>query len=893
MNSEDMGCCSLKDTQLNYQKVRRIKQWNHLTISMLRLMIFLFMLDASLVYAKYASWSIEDPDFDTKHEKLGQPHYPYAELTEYYSSPKYKAEPIYNAFGMMPFHLIIRILFSKTSRVPNEYITVVNGTNALAFGEKSIANSWASLLCCNKLAFVWTIFLLFLIIVIPFVAITYFCFCFYRCPTVCECNEYADRRMRHFWSVGLMLLIVVLVFGLIVVMLNDKLIDQGVRRNWADMQEDRKDICTFLKDILDNIHHIFVYNFEEFETHINAQLNDVDKHILMDLSDASGLNALTELEEILSNMPQALALMKRVDKNIETLLFYIAQYRDGLRFVKRKMTYLLTVWCDYQQCNDILRSSGILQWDTSECLHLDLLPNISEYIESLQDIIRANLLHIPRQGIYNYQVVGEMIRENLHDQLPKISMKLAKLSEIYRQNVTHLQGLISSLINDIYTQHSHMSKGFHELEQSYGSDRKLISIALSVSILTITIILIAALICGWCVRRDNSGSKCLLLAMILISLISSLLLLVCLFYSIMGLIMYHAVCTPRTASEIYNVFNTHVNHTFNKKQTICRAHESIFDLLRVAGLYDVNNLRKEMSDTITPEYIDEFRDDLTKLVILTEEQKITLNHMRYGNLSDYNGLSIRKVLCHKLSQVDLIKCTVYLQQFANKFLYGAKHSLTYQYRINATINNMCLLSYDINQIASLQRPIHDLINRIWKDTTTIDELITRYDDFNNSILLLLEDIRDAEDFLHTRGIEYINALIQEFHEYLNKAFDKYVQYVSEDCKYIIGRCVPLAQIYKRSYNNLCHYLVDPINGYWFGLFTCALVFFPILFVAHKLLCLYRVYGYIGSAIIYLNTADFVCPACTDTPFVPAPYVISTGNQIHLCGCEDSFKGKDA
>lgn len=50
----------------------------------------------------------------------------------------------------------------------------------------------------------------------------------------------------------------------------------------------------------------------------------------MDLSDASGLNALTELEEILSNMPQALALMKRVDKNIETLLFYIAQYRDGI-----------------------------------------------------------------------------------------------------------------------------------------------------------------------------------------------------------------------------------------------------------------------------------------------------------------------------------------------------------------------------------------------------------------------------------------------------------------------------------------------------------------------------------------------------------------------------------
>ncbi|TDG40501.1 hypothetical protein AWZ03_013075 [Drosophila navojoa] len=648
-----------------------------------------------------------------------------------------------------------------------------------------------------------------------------------------------------------------------------------------------------MRDILDNIHHVFVNNFEEFETHINAQLNDVDNHILLDLSDISGLNALTDLEEILSNMPRALALMKRVDKDIETLLFYIAQYRDGLRFVRRKMTYLLTVWCDYQQCNDILRSSGILQWDTSVCLHLDLLPNISEFIESLQDIIRADLLYIPRQGIYNYQVVGKIIRENLHDQLPLISMKLAKLSETYRQNVTHLQGLIRSIINDIYSQHSHMTKGFHELQQSYGSDRKLISIALSVSILTITIILIAALICGWCVRRDNSGSKCLLLAMVLISLISSLMLLVCLFYSIMGLIMYHAVCTPRTSLERHDVFDTHVNHPFNKNETMCHENQNIFDLLRVAGLYDVNSLWKEMSDNITPEYIIEFRDDLTKLVILTEEQKIRLSHTRNGKLSDYHGLSIRKVLCHKLSQVDLMKCKVYLLEFANKFLNSAKHSLAYQYRMNATINNMRLLSNDINQIASLERPIHDLINRIWKDTTTIDGLITRYEDFNNSILLLIEEITEAEYFLHTRGAEYINALIQEFYQYLEKAFDKYVQRVSEECKYIIGRCVPLALIHKRSLNNLCHYLVDPINGYWLGLFTCALLFFPIVLVAHKLLCLYRVYGHIGSAIIYFNSAHFACPACTDTPFVPAPYVISAGNQIHLCGCEEAFKEKDA
>lgn len=70
-------------------------------------------------------------------------------------------------------------------------------------------------------------------------------------------------------------------FGLIVVMTNGRLIDHGVQQNWANMHKDREDICTFLKDTLDNIYHVFVYNFEEFETHINAQL--IGKQICSDL----------------------------------------------------------------------------------------------------------------------------------------------------------------------------------------------------------------------------------------------------------------------------------------------------------------------------------------------------------------------------------------------------------------------------------------------------------------------------------------------------------------------------------------------------------------------------------------------------------------------------------
>jgi len=57
--------------------------------------------------------------------------------------------------------------------------------------------------------------------------------------------------------------------------------------------------------------------------------SDAHRHIFLDLSDTSESNSLAEMERVLENMPEALDLMRQVDKMEKDLRFYGSQLRDG------------------------------------------------------------------------------------------------------------------------------------------------------------------------------------------------------------------------------------------------------------------------------------------------------------------------------------------------------------------------------------------------------------------------------------------------------------------------------------------------------------------------------------------------------------------------------------
>lgn len=124
------------------------------------------------------------------------------------------------------------------------------------------------------------------------------------------------------------------------------------------------------------------------ESHVIAAVAEM---AYKDLRTEAGLHLLEVLEDIFDNMPEALALLEQVKEMQAYLVFIGSQYRDGnsnisdiailisiylsncvaLRGAKRDFVYVLTVWCDFFECNNIIRSNNLLYMDTSQCLHFD------------------------------------------------------------------------------------------------------------------------------------------------------------------------------------------------------------------------------------------------------------------------------------------------------------------------------------------------------------------------------------------------------------------------------------------------------------------------------------------------------------------------------------------
>lgn len=57
-------------------------------------------------------------------------------------------------------------------------------------------------------------------------------------------------------------------FGVIIAFVTNKHLDSGFESTSITMRRGSEDTCTYLKEVSDHIHHLFVNNYEELENHL-------------------------------------------------------------------------------------------------------------------------------------------------------------------------------------------------------------------------------------------------------------------------------------------------------------------------------------------------------------------------------------------------------------------------------------------------------------------------------------------------------------------------------------------------------------------------------------------------------------------------------------------------
>ncbi|EDW73577.2 uncharacterized protein Dwil_GK17624 [Drosophila willistoni] len=730
-------------------------------------------------------------------------------------------------------------IVTDSPALPPGYV-VLKDNDTLALGSKSEEDDWADLMAKYWLVFVWIVFLLIVIIVVPFIAVCYCCFCCCRrCKQGCPpCDERQDYRRRLCCGICLGVLILLLLLALLIAFFSNRLLDRGLQDSSDTIRRGSEDTCLFMKDVADNIHHLLVLNYEELENHMIDQLNDAHKHLFLDLADTSESNAVTELERILDNMPEALQLMRQVDKLEKELRYTGSQLRDGVRGMKRDINYAASNLCGTDYCMRMVNNMDVEFIDTTPCLHFDELPNTTIYAESIESIIKKKHYEVPKRALQRLQEVNTMVQKQMEHLIPPLIRDVKKGSDAFREQSNRIHNIVGSVLSDIHQNTLHSTKSFEDVYERFGTGRDLVNLLVCLSLFLIIVILIVSLICGvvgpaqsaggmgFCSR--GTGAMCLLIVILLIFCVVSFIILVGTFYFMMGLITYEGACAPlhdKEENSLIRQFDSTIDLNMYRSPSqddedqmevpairmsnaikACTANRSIFEILRENHMYDINDLSRlkvlNLDDSSEHQV---FEDDLSKFVILTPDERSQINDLRQENLSTYHSTVFTASMCSLYTPMSLSNLAESLRQLSYEL------SSEYDSAVYAFYNeHLTAKAYHEAYSDELKSTHSSLVKKLNK----IDELILYENfDFATSIQVLIEAVVRAEKFIQDRGKQFINTVTLNLTQTMVEQTGQYVEMVVSQVNNNVGRCDPLAYIYDRGVEFICHHMVDPIALY--------------------------------------------------------------------------------
>ncbi|XP_001360613.4 prominin-like protein isoform X1 [Drosophila pseudoobscura] len=858
----------------------------------------------------------------TTHEQVGQLHWPSAEYTKYKGRTNYTGDltaPTKTlGFFVNITHSLFELVLTDDPALPQKYIMLLDD-DLVALGPKVNENDWSDLLARYWLLLFFVIFLLAGIILMPCIGVCYCCLCCCRrCKQGCPaCTVARDFKRRICCGICLAILILGLCLGAYIAIASNKFLERGFDDTSMTMRSGSEDTCVFLKDVADHITHLFLKNFMELETHLTDLLEKADTHIFLDLMDTSDSNALTELERILDNMPEALIIMRNLDMLEKELRYEGSQYRDCLRGLKRDLYYATSVLCQTSHSRSFHFVHMIPLLGYARCLHYDQIPNTTVYVEGIEEIIEEKYFEIPKRAFARLETVSDKIRKQMSLIIPPLQREIDKGRDVLFKYASKIRSIIEAVITDIHANTTRATKTYGDVYDQFGQNRDHIFKFTYVLIVILIIVLISGLVCGcfglsrtaagglgFCSK--STGASCLLMAMIIIFCIYSFVTLVGLFHLFIGLVTYEGVCSSTSEGDRNTLFRKldaelDVNRLLSPaggdlalppmrmSNAIgsCQANESIFHMLRANNLFNVDDLTRLPMFLNEPEKSTKFTDDLSRVYLLTEEEKTLLREMRDGNLSTYHASSYLPFLCLQYTSNSMLDKIHGMGDVAEKALVSDFNYWTYEdgatpdsagttkgtyhyyyWNCHVAFHN-CRVDAEAyyNQFNDkLTETTFKMRNEVKK----ISELILYENlDFGESINVLLNGIIRAEKFIQRRGKEYINNLAQNLTDAINSQIRDYIDMIITESNKNVGNCQPLAYIYHRGINYVCERLVNPLNSAWLGLLLCSLLFLPILFVCHRLMCLYLVIYPAATA----EDADdgHKCPVCTARPeYTPRP-----------------------
>uniref|UniRef100_A0A4W3HVM0 Prominin 1 b n=1 Tax=Callorhinchus milii TaxID=7868 RepID=A0A4W3HVM0_CALMI len=654
------------------------------------------------------------------------------------------------------------------------------------------------------------------------------CFCLCRCCDNCggemhqRQKKNADCRRSCFGTTLFFVTIIITAGALCTYAANQNLTDQlkGVRKL---VNSNFKDLHTFINATPSQIDYVI----KQYNTTKNKALADVN-NIGPVLSNMIKKRLAKDIYPALDGVLHMSGTIKETQEALENVSLSRDVLKDGTDKLSTSLTDLQTSLGD--TLNDpTCRTPG----STEICDSIrNTLPSLS---------INADFSKV-RDALFKYNKLIMDLFWTGYAALDKTEEMVQNETKSIRKGTANLLHSLTEYLEDFQS----YFQQYYPLVEQYDFYRWLGGVAVCCSVSLILAFNYLGLLFGSCgldkhaspTTRgciSNTGGS-LLMAGVGISFIFSWLLMVVVVVTfIVGGNVEKLACQALKDNELFKVLDTpyllnsewkyfisgslfsdsNINITFQSVYTKCHRKVGIYSALQLENLFSIEDqMNVSMYTSELQANLKNINVDLSSIVLLDPEVKKSLQKFEKSGIDGIEFDAYIAELRKTTTKVDLLTYANQLDEKAEKLPRGALENA-----LKGHANNIRKIHND--QVIPLEQTMKYVKARVSSDS------------FLGNVV---DSLEAAQSLINNNGTSIV---AQQYLMRIMGYFQEYVEWSKDVVSFTVADCKPIANVVDTLDIVLCGFVVDSLNGFWFGLGCCSIFLIPSIILAVKLAKFYR------------------------------------------------------
>jgi len=792
-------------------------------------------------------------------------------------APEYKSDDGFNARGMEHVYLLTNTfldLIQRDNVLPegiNTTMIISAISNGPADGIQFMKEHWQDFLLQYIGVLTTGIFGLLLALILPLVGI-FFCCC--RCAGKCGAypdshyDKKSDSCKRFFTGILLSTFVIAAMFGAVCAFVTNHYTFTG----WTDltrrMDTSLDDAGDYFEHTSDSVKVLLVTNFAELEEVVGDILDDSGPKLKAKLANITEAIAIDSLNDLVSGLRKAKRNLKDINDDTNELEYKVAQLQDGLSRSQKSLSSALEGCNSNQVCERFMKQYNIDKdlAMADEFLKIKFrMPAITNVLSEISDLIENNIEDKVLVGKAKFDDIEKQIEQSIEGIKPKVKSELREmgfqLESQYHKVRSALQEIdIAVLKRDI------PKLDEHTLE--YVEYRYYVGLVMSSCILLILVCFILGLFYGMCGKRPGglygddccnrgTGASFLVSGIYFTFLFSFCLLILTTLHFLVGAAVDKSICKTLTAPHNSDVFNqldkqflqpklnevldeaSNGKNHFSASKLIsdCHSNDTIYNILNLENVYDIDELSNWRSNFGIGEYIENLKNkirirELSDITLLTPSTTRDLEELARSKISDMDFSQFTEILEDEITKIDLRNFIRHLRTLKEQL--GRYPSIKF---VAVKLGNEALDLENMNRIVEQVK----LTLRHLKESVKQLETNIKFNksSLREAIRSLIEQANRATGVIRNQGPELIGELAEKYVTETVGLIDEYVDRVITSVQAEVGYCAPLSTSYNATVVAFCHEIVDPFNGFWASIGWCFLIYLPCICLSVSLISLYR------------------------------------------------------